>query len=104
MILPWGWPRGRMPCAQGYRRFERGGIFMKTFFRPGQTVWLEMAGERSEIKELLGSGGQGQVYRALLNGRDCALKWYFPHMATSEQRAAIEQLVQKGPPNDCFLW
>ena len=73
-------------------------------FRPGQTVWLELSGELCEIKELLGSGGQGQVYHASMNGQDCALKWYFPHNATDEQRVAIERLVHKGPPNDRFLW
>jgi DNA-binding helix-hairpin-helix protein with protein kinase domain len=73
-------------------------------FRPGQTVWLEIAGERCEIVELLGSGGQGQVYRTALNGQDYALKWYFPTCATAEQRGAIERLVHKGPPNDRFLW
>ena len=65
-------------------------------FHPGQTVWLEIAGERCEILELIGSGGQGQVYRASLNGQDYALKWYFPTSATREQRAAIERLVHKG--------
>jgi len=73
-------------------------------FRAGQTVWLEIAGERCEIKELIGSGGQGQVYRASLHGQDYALKWYFPPSATEEQRGAIERLVHKGPPNDRFLW
>src|SRR5476651_167950 len=73
-------------------------------FRPGQTVWLEMAGERAEIKELIGSGGQGQVYHTAINGQDCALKWYFPHSATDAQRTAIERLIHKGPPNDRFLW
>jgi serine/threonine protein kinase len=73
-------------------------------FRPGQTVWLETAGERCEIKELIGSGGQGQVYHTSIDGRDCALKWYFPHSATDEQRTAIERLIHKGPPNDRFLW
>jgi serine/threonine protein kinase len=73
-------------------------------FRPGQTVWLEIAGERAEIKELIGSGGQGQVYHTAINGQDCALKWYFPHSATDAQRNAIERLIQKGPPNDRFLW
>lgn len=73
-------------------------------FRPGQTVWLEIAGERCEIKELIGSGGQGQVYHTSINGQDCALKWYFPHSATDAQRTAIERLIHKGPPNDRFLW
>ena len=73
-------------------------------FRPGQTVWLEIAGERCEIKELIGSGGQGQVYHTSVNGQDCALKWYFPPSATDTQRNAIERLIHKGPPNDRFLW
>ncbi len=77
---------------------------MSSTFRPGQTVWLEMAGERCEIHELIGSGGQGQVYRTSLNGQECALKWYFPNNATPAQRTAIERLVHKGPPNDRFLW
>jgi serine/threonine protein kinase len=73
-------------------------------FRPGQTVWLEIAGERCEIKELIGSGGQGQVYHTSINGQNCALKWYFPPSATDTQRNAIERLIHKGPPNDRFLW
>jgi len=73
-------------------------------FSPGQTVWLELAGERCEMKELIGVGAQGQVYRALLSGQEFALKWYFPGSATKQQRAAIDLMVQKGPPNDRFLW
>jgi DNA-binding helix-hairpin-helix protein with protein kinase domain len=73
-------------------------------FRPGQTVWLEIAGERCEILALLGSGSQGQVYQTEVNGQPCAMKWYFPHSATAEQRALVERLVHKRPPNDRFLW
>jgi DNA-binding helix-hairpin-helix protein with protein kinase domain len=73
-------------------------------FHPGDTVWLQMAGESCEIRGLLGSGGQGQVYHTAINGEDCAMKWYFPHSATSQQRAALERLIAKGPPNDRFLW
>jgi len=65
---------------------------------------LEIAKEPCEIKALIGSGGQGQVYHTALNGQDCALKWYFPHSATPEQRASIERLIHKGQPNDRFLW
>ncbi|MCE0484001.1 MAG: hypothetical protein LV479_07170 [Methylacidiphilales bacterium] len=73
-------------------------------FCPGQTVWLEIAGERCEIKELIGAGGQGQVYRASLAGQDYALKWYFPASATESQQAAIARLIHQGAPNDRFLW
>jgi len=73
-------------------------------FRPGQTVWLEIAGERCEIQELIGTGNQGQVYRVLLNGQEHAVKWYFPGSATRRQRARIELLIKKGPPSDRFIW
>jgi len=73
-------------------------------FRPGQTVWLEIAAERCEIKDLIGSGGRGQVYQTSMDEQDRALKWYFPHGATHERRAALERLIHKGPPNDRFLW
>ena len=77
---------------------------MSSSFQPGQTVWLEIAGERCGIQELIGSGGQGEVYRALINEQEYALKWYFQKHATKEQRDAIERLVHKGAPNDRFLW
>lgn len=77
---------------------------MNATFQPGQTVWLEIAGERCEIREWIGSGGQGEVYRALMHDQEYALKWYFEKNATKEQREAIDRLVHKGPPNDRFLW
>jgi DNA-binding helix-hairpin-helix protein with protein kinase domain len=73
-------------------------------FRPGQTLVCQLAGEPCEVRELIGSGGQGQVYHTAIGGQDCALKWYFPHSATERQRAALEKLIAKGPPNDRFLW
>ena len=73
-------------------------------FRPGQTVWLEQAGERCEIRKFIGSGDRGQIYLASIDEQECAMKWYFPQSATREQREAVERLVQKGPPNDRFIW
>jgi DNA-binding helix-hairpin-helix protein with protein kinase domain len=73
-------------------------------FRPGQTVWLDIAAERCEIQELIVSGVRGQVYRASVGGQDCVLKWYFSSYGTSGQRDAIERLIHKGPPNDRFIW
>jgi serine/threonine protein kinase len=77
---------------------------MKSSFRPGHMVWLKMAEERCEIKELLGCGRQSEVYRASFQGRDCALKWYFPSEATKERREALERSLAKGAPSDSFLW
>jgi DNA-binding helix-hairpin-helix protein with protein kinase domain len=57
-----------------------------------------------EVQQFLGGGGQGEVYRAALGGNSMALKWYFPHAATIEQRRALQTLVNKGAPNDKFLW
>jgi serine/threonine protein kinase len=57
-----------------------------------------------QVETFLGGGGQGEVYRASLDGQKVALKWYFPAQATPEQRAALEVLVKKGPPTDRFLW
>lgn len=56
------------------------------------------------VQEFLADGGQGEVYRARLGGTDLALKWYFPHQATPEQRRSLEQLISKGPPDGRFLW
>jgi DNA-binding helix-hairpin-helix protein with protein kinase domain len=77
---------------------------MSTIFQPGRDIWLEMADERCVIGKLMGSGGQGQVYHVTLRGLDYALKWYFTQKATKQQRVAVERLVQKGPPNERFLW
>ena len=72
--------------------------------REGQTVRTEPSGMTCTAEKLLGAGGQGEVYKATLGGEAVALKWFFPQMATIEQRAAIELLVRKGAPSEHFLW
>lgn len=44
----------------------------------GDKVPLELGGS-AEVKAVLGSGGQGTVYRAEFAGKDYALKMYFPN-------------------------
>ncbi|MBA2502962.1 MAG: serine/threonine protein kinase, partial [Pyrinomonadaceae bacterium] len=75
---------------------------MDQILREGQTVRTEPSGMPCTAEKLLGAGGQGEVYKAQLGGEAVALKWFFPQMATAEQRAAIELLVRKGPPNERF--
>ncbi|MDQ3649298.1 MAG: serine/threonine protein kinase [Acidobacteriota bacterium] len=72
--------------------------------REGQTVRTEPSCMSCTTEKLLGAGGQGEVYKATLGGEAVALKWFFPQMATPEQRAAIELLVRKGAPSEHFLW
>jgi eukaryotic-like serine/threonine-protein kinase len=73
-------------------------------FGTGDAVLLESSGATCRVEAFLGAGGQGEVYRVAVEGGQLALKWFFPHMATPEQRAAIQLLVRKGPPNPNFLW
>jgi len=77
---------------------------MNQILKPGQTIQTETTGLPCAVERFLGGGGQGEVYRAELGGKPVALKWYFPASATPEQRAALETLVKKGPPNEKFLW
>ncbi|WP_171903770.1 protein kinase domain-containing protein [Cellulosilyticum sp. I15G10I2] len=57
-----------------------------------------------KVIRLLGSGGQGEVYEVSANGERYALKWYHAHMATKNQKAIIEKLVENGRPDERFLW
>jgi eukaryotic-like serine/threonine-protein kinase len=77
---------------------------MEQILREGQTVRAEPSGMLCTAEKLLGAGGQGEVYKATLGGGSVALKWFFPQMATREQRVAIELLVRRGSPSEHFLW
>jgi len=72
--------------------------------REGQEVQTATSGLVCKVESFIGGGGQGEVYRALLDGQVVALKWYFPAQATPEQRSALEVLARKGPPTAKFLW
>lgn len=56
------------------------------------------------VDTFLGGGGQGEVYRAQLDGKPVALKWYFPEQAIPAQRQSLDTLIHKGPPSPAFLW
>ena len=70
----------------------------------GQIVRTESTHLDCEVEQFIGAGAQGEVYCARVSGRPLALKWYFDNVATPQQRASLERLVQKGPPNNRFLW
>jgi serine/threonine protein kinase len=70
----------------------------------GETVRTQSTAIDCQVGELLGGGGQGEVYRAVLSGKPVALKWYLPRAATQLQRNSLESLIRKGAPNSRFLW
>lgn len=77
---------------------------MNQLLKAGLTLTTETSRSPCRIETFLGGGGQGEVYRAALAGSQVAVKWYFPHTATPEQRRTLEKLVVLGPPDKRFLW
>lgn len=68
------------------------------------TVLLTNTGQVLIINNLIGQGGQGQVYEVTVCEKRYALKWYYKNQATEIQRLIIEKLIKKGSPNSSFLW
>ena len=74
-------------------------------FEKGKKIKVH-GGQKLEIIEKLGEGGQGIVYKVLYADRQMALKWYFPNKL-SDSRAFYDNLlnnIKQGTPNKSFLW
>ena len=74
-------------------------------FEKGKKIKVH-GGQKLEIIEKLGEGGQGIVYKVLYADRQMALKWYFPNKL-SDSRAFYDNLlnnIKQGAPNKSFLW
>lgn len=67
-------------------------------------VLTSVSGSKYTIQKMLGAGGQGEVYSVICGKAQYALKWYFKHTATSNQKSILENLITKGKPDACFLW
>lgn len=65
---------------------------------------VSTSSQHYKIIKFLGAGGQGEVYEVECNGNRYALKWYYKHMATKEQKAILDNLILKGSPDISFLW
>ena len=66
---------------------------------------LDVRGQRMQVRELLGTGGEGEVFRIDgTGGQAYALKWYHQPLATDLRRQQIGELIQRGAPSDSFLW
>ena len=69
----------------------------------GQALKTE-SGKICRVDDFIGAGGQGEVFRADIDGYKVALKWYFPTQATERQKATLEYLIRIGSPTNKFLW
>ena len=68
------------------------------------TILTSESGTKYTVKNLLGAGGQGEVYDVEAGGKHYALKWYFKGSATADQKKSLEKIISKGKPDKCFLW
>ncbi len=61
-------------------------------------------GVQYTVREMLGAGGQGEVYRIDSPNGPMALKWYYKQTSTEDQKKIIMDLVEDGSPSPQFLW
>ena len=71
--------------------------------KPG-TKLLSEKGISYTVRNMLGSGGQGEVYQIEGPNGQMALKWYYKQTSTPDQKKIIMDLVQDGSPSEKFLW
>lgn len=78
---------------------------MSHLLKKGHVLNATISGQPCIVQEFLGGGGQGEVYKATWGNEVFAIKWYFSHAATQEQRTSLEKLISTHKaPTPHFLW
>jgi DNA-binding helix-hairpin-helix protein with protein kinase domain len=79
---------------------------MSHLLQPGEFVHSQTWDRPCVVEEHLGGGGQGEVYRSVVDGQPVALKWYTEqYLAKAPRlRERLERAIREGPPSDRFLW
>ena len=64
------------------------------------------SGEMLLVGDKIGEGGQGTVFKAELNGKEYALKWYHANAVRNpdEFYENLSRNIRDGSPSDKFLW
>ena len=59
-----------------------------------------------QVRQLLGAGGQGEVYEVNFSGEALAAKWYFPKIAQRDSGLAdrLRDSIRLTSPSISFLW
>ena len=66
----------------------------------GSGVTTSGTGRTLRVLRMVGEGSQGVVFEGRdEDGRAAAIKWYYEHTATEQQRQAIRLLVERGSPS-----
>jgi DNA-binding helix-hairpin-helix protein with protein kinase domain len=79
---------------------------MAQLLKPKSTLHALAWARPCVVQDLLGGGGQGEVYRGTVDQHAFALKWYHPNYLrrAPQLRQRVERAIQVGPPSDRFLW
>ena len=56
------------------------------------------------VIEFIGEGGQGEVYRVELNGRQYALKYYFKHLCDPSLKNNLQYIINEPIESKSFAW
>lgn len=72
----------------------------------GSEFELPQTRRKAVVRRFIGEGSQGAVFDVVVepSGHHHALKWYFEASGNDRQRAAIEELIERGSPDPRFLW
>jgi serine/threonine protein kinase len=75
------------------------------YFEPDTKISL-VGGGTAVVKEKLGEGGQGVVYRVSVGNEEYALKWYHTGVIREPDKfhKNLANNISKGKPNNSFLW
>ena len=65
---------------------------------------LSCSAGRLRIKELIGAGGQGEVYAVELNSKKYAFKYYYPESCSNVFKSNIKSLVDNPVESKSFAW
>jgi serine/threonine protein kinase len=76
---------------------------MSQVLKSGQII-KTLANKKCVVGPLLGSGTQGEVYKANIEGHDYALKWYCKQFASEKQKQSLSNLINISAPDKRFLW
>ena len=74
--------------------------------KPGQTLIARNMQSAAVIEDMLGEGGQAEVYRARIGSAHYALKWYRPEYLAGDRRLweRLKVAINSGSPTEQFLW